>query len=106
MSKGEIQFCKNGGFVERECATSLNDFGCSDRRIASGQEAKWFYTSRTTHGHWFREFSTNSMRLGFYPTCFTLCLSVFMMLKLIEAVSGHLIGPKYWNRIVGIVELI
>ena len=31
---------------------------------------------------------------------FTLCLSVFMMLELIEAVSGHLIGPKSWNRIV------
>ena len=25
---------------------------------------------------------------------FTLCLSVFMMLKLIEALSGRLIGPK------------
>ena len=30
---------------------------------------------------------------------FTLCLSVFMMLELIEAVSGRLIGPKSWNRI-------
>ena len=31
---------------------------------------------------------------------FTLCLSVFMMLELIEVVSGRLIGPKSWNRIV------
>ena len=31
---------------------------------------------------------------------FTLCLSVFMMFELIEAVSGCLIGPKSWNRIV------
>ena len=31
---------------------------------------------------------------------FTFCLSVFMILELIEAVSGHLIGPKSWNRIV------
>ena len=31
---------------------------------------------------------------------FTLCLSVFMMLELIEAVSGHLIGLKSWNLIV------
>ena len=31
---------------------------------------------------------------------FTLCLSVFMMFELIEAVSGCLIGPKAWNRIV------
>ena len=44
--------------------------------------------------------------VGVYPTYFTLCLSVFMMLKLIEAVSGRLIGPKTWDRIVGIVELI
>ena len=46
------------------------------------------------------------MSYGFYPTCFTLCLSVFMMLELIEAMSGSLIGPKTWDRIVGIVELI
>ena len=38
------------------------------------------------------------MRKGFYHTCFTLCLSVFMILELIEAV----IGPKTWDRIVGI----
>ena len=31
---------------------------------------------------------------------FTLCLSVFMMFELIETVSGRLIGPKAWNRIV------
>ena len=31
---------------------------------------------------------------------FTLCLSVFMMLELIEVVSGRLIGPKSWNQIV------
>ena len=29
---------------------------------------------------------------------FTLCLSVFMMLELIEAVSGRLVGSKSWNR--------
>ena len=31
---------------------------------------------------------------------FTLCLSVFMMFELIEAMSGRLIGPKTWDRIV------
>ena len=31
---------------------------------------------------------------------FTLCLSVFMTLELIEAVSGRLIGLKSWNKIV------
>ena len=35
---------------------------------------------------------------------FTLCLSVFTMFELIEAVSGRLIGPKAWNRSVGIYE--
>ena len=32
---------------------------------------------------------------------FTLCLSVFMMFDLIEAVRGRLIGPKTWDRIIG-----
>ena len=32
---------------------------------------------------------------------FTLCLSVFTMFELIEAVSGRLICPKSWDRIVG-----
>ena len=31
---------------------------------------------------------------------FTLYLSVFMMFELIEAVSGRLICPKSWNRII------
>ena len=31
---------------------------------------------------------------------FTLCLSVFMMLELFEALNGHLIGPKTWDRII------
>ena len=29
---------------------------------------------------------------------FTLCLSVFTMFELNEAVRGHLIGSKAWNR--------
>ena len=37
---------------------------------------------------------------------FTLCLSVFMMLELIEVVSGRLIGPKSWNRSVTIMKPI
>ena len=31
---------------------------------------------------------------------FTLYLNVFMMFELIEAMSGRLIGPKSWDRIV------
>ena len=37
---------------------------------------------------------------------FSLCLSVFMMLELIEAMSGCLIGPKSWNRSVKIMKPI
>ena len=37
---------------------------------------------------------------------FTLRLSVFMMLELIEVVSGRLIGPKSWNRSVKIMKPI
>ena len=33
---------------------------------------------------------------------FILCLSVFTMFELIEVVSGRLIGPKTWDRIVRI----
>ena len=33
---------------------------------------------------------------------FTLCLSVFTIFELIEAVSGSLIGPKTWDRNVRI----
>ena len=33
---------------------------------------------------------------------FTLCLSVFTMFELIEAVSGCLISPKTWDRNVRI----
>ena len=32
---------------------------------------------------------------------FTLCLSVFTMFELIEAVNDRLIGLKSWDRIVG-----
>ena len=32
---------------------------------------------------------------------FTLCLSVFMMFELIEAVRDRLIGLKTWDRIIG-----
>ena len=74
----------------------------SDRRFLSGLKAKLIYAMRATREHKKVGVSTNSVRYGFYPTCFILCLSVFMMLGLIEAVSGRLIGPKTWDRIVGI----
>ena len=41
--------------------------------------------------------------VGFSPyLSFTLILSVFRCLGLFEAVRGRLIGPKTWDRIVGI----
>ena len=72
-------------------------------RIASSQEAKWFYTLRTTRGHQFWEFLTNSVRYGFHLTYFTSCLSVLLMIELIKALNDRLIGSKTWNRNVKIV---
>ena len=48
-------------FRERVCNFSLG-FPLSDRRISSGQEAKWFYAARATCGHRFWGFLTNSVR--------------------------------------------
>ena len=48
-------------FLERECVTSLYDSECSDRRIASGQEGKLFYTARASCGYQFLGVSTNSV---------------------------------------------
>ena len=50
-------------------------------------------------GFGFKEFRVCKVGVSSYLS-FTLCLSVFMMLELIEAVSGRLIGPKSWNRFV------
>ena len=39
--------------------------------------------------------------VGVYPyLSFTLCLSVFMILELFEALNGRLISPKTWDRII------
>ena len=35
---------------------------------------------------------------------FTLCLSTLLMFELYEAVRGHLIGSKPWNRGVGFLK--
>ena len=38
--------------------------------------------------------------VGVFPYLgFTLCLSVFMMFEVIEAVRSRLIGPKTWDQI-------
>ena len=51
-------------FLERECATSLQISRLSDRRFASGQKAKLFYTARATHGHLFCGVSTTPIGRG------------------------------------------
>ena len=50
----------------------------------------------------FREFPQNSIGRGFSLLGFSLCLSTMLMLELVEAVRGRLIGPKTWDRIVWI----
>ena len=46
----------------------------------------------------FREFPQTSRGRSFFLLGFTLCLSVFTMFALNEAVRGRLIGSKAWNR--------
>ena len=55
---------------------SFLDLRKSDRRFLSGLKVKLIYAMRATRGHQKVGVSTNSVRYGFYPTCFTPCLSV------------------------------
>ena len=65
-------------FRERRISFSL-DF----REIrSSGQEGKLLYITRPTRRLRFWEFSTNSVRYEFYPTCFNPYLSALLMLVL------------------------
>ena len=48
----------------------------------------------------FREFPQTPRDRGFSLFGFSLCLRTMLMLELVEAVRGHLIGPKPWDRIV------
>ena len=48
----------------------------------------------------FREFPQTPRGRGFSLLGFSLCLRTMLMLELVEAVRGHLIGPKPWDRIV------
>ena len=60
----------------------LSRFLGKANRISSEQEGKSLYTSRPTRGLRFWEFSINSARYGFYPTCFNPYLSALLMLVL------------------------
>ena len=50
----------------------------------------------------FKELPQTSRGRGFSLLCFILCLRTMLMLELVEAVRGRLIGPKTWDRIVSI----
>ena len=50
----------------------------------------------------FKEFRQTLRGRGFSLLGFILCLRTMLMLELVEAVRGCLIGPKTWDRTVGI----
>ena len=50
----------------------------------------------------FREFPQTPRGRGFSLLGFSLCLRTMLMLELVEAVRGRLIGPTTWDRIVWI----
>ena len=100
MRKGDLTISFDFHFLERECSFSLcflvirpSEFFGTRRKVALRSEVyEWALVLRSFDK--LREIGVSSY------LSFTHCLSVFMMLELIEAVSGRLIGPKSWNRIV------
>ena len=54
----------------------------------------------------FWEFPQTLRGRGFSLLGFILCLRTMLMLELVEAVRGRLIGPKSWDRIVMIFGAI
>ena len=52
------------------------------------------------------EFPQTPRDRGFSLLGFILCLRTMLMLELVEAVRGRLIGPKSWDRIVMIFGAI
>ena len=81
-------------FRERECSFSLGFwairpskfFGARRKAALRSESYEWASVLRSYDK--LREVGVSSY------LSFTLCLSVFTMLELIEAVSGRLIGPK------------
>ena len=66
-----------------------------------------FYTRRGLRvGTRFWEFPQTPRGRGFSLLGFILCLRTMLMLELVEAVRGRLIGPKSWDRIVMIFEAL
>ena len=71
-------------------------FGLRRKAILHGDDNAWAPVLRSFDK--LREVGVSSY------LSFTLYLSVFMMLELIEAVSGRLIGSKSWNRGIEFLE--
>ena len=93
---------ENGVFRERNTSFSLNfwairpsEFIGARRKVALRIKA-YAWTPDLRSFDKLREVGVSSY------LSFTLCLSVFTMFELIEAVSGRLIGPKTWDRNVRI----
>ena len=91
---------------ERECDFSLgfweigplDSIGARRKVVLRGEVYAWTSVLRSFNK--LRKVGASS------HLSFTLCLNVFMMLELIEAVSGRLIGPKSWNRSVKFMKPI
>ena len=74
-------------------AIRLSEFvGTKRKVILRGEGNAWVLDLRSFH-------KLREVRVSSYLS-FTLCLSVFMMLELFEALNGRLIGPKTWDRII------
>ena len=57
-------------------------------------------------GTGFREFPQTPRGRSFSLLGFILCLRTMLMLELVKAVRGRLIGPKSWDRIVTVFGAI
>ena len=98
---GEASSCKNGkngGFRERRTSLDFweirpSEFvGTRSKAVLRSEGFAWVSDLRS---------SDKLCEVGDLSYLgFTLYLSVFMMFELIEVVSGRLIGPKTWDRIV------
>ena len=94
---------KNGGFSERVSNFSLkfweirpSDFFETRRRVVLlGEDNAWTTVLRSFF---------KLLEVGVSSSLFYTLFKCFVMFELIEAVRGRLIGPKYWNRNVGIFK--
>ena len=83
---------KSSFSLEIRAIRPLAVFGTRRRAALRGEGFTWVPNLRSLD---------KLLEVGVSPYLgFTLCLSVFMMLELFEALNGRLIGPKTLDRIV------